>query len=119
MLLVDRSGNVREIPNVDFTTGTWNTSARFNSGRLPVSAGGYSGVVDINGNLVVPFLYDRIYTYSNGVAPARNNDGLWGLIDTEGNIVIPLIFDNVQSCSGGIISAWDKDNGWAIFNKLK
>lgn len=111
VLLVDRSGNVREIPNVDFTTGTWNTSARFNSGRLPVSAGGYSGVVDINGNLVVPFLYDRIYTYSNGVAPARNNDGLWGLIDTEGNTVVPFEWSFMWEFQGNQLVAQHQSNG--------
>ncbi len=110
VVLMDKKGNVTEIPGVDYTTGTWNTSARFDSGRLPVRAGGHAGVADMDGNLIVPFIYDRIYSYSNGVAPARNDDGSWGLIDVNGNVAVPFEWSFMWEFDGNQLVAQHKSD---------
>ena len=110
VVLMDKKGNVTEIPGVDYTTGTWNTSARFDSGRLPVRAGGHAGVADMDGNLIVPFIYDRIYSYSNGVAPARNDEGLWGLLDVNGNVAVPFEWSFMWEFDGNQLVAQHKSD---------
>ena len=110
VVLMDKKGNVTEIPGVDYTTGTWNTSGRFDSGRLPVRAGGHAGVADMDGNLIVPFIYDRIYSYSNGVAPARNDEGLWGLLDVNGNVAVPFEWSFMWEFDGNQLVAQHKSD---------
>lgn len=46
------------------------------------------GFIDTYGNVVIPFIYDDVRRFSNGVAWTEK-DGKWGLIDVDGNIKIP------------------------------
>ncbi len=57
-----------------------------------VERDGRLGFVDLDGRLVIPFLFDRAYHFSEGLASV-SRDGLWGYIDTRGDLFLPLIFD--------------------------
>ena len=46
------------------------------------------GFIDTYGNVVIPFIYDDVKRFSNGVA-LTEKDGKWGLIDVDGNTKIP------------------------------
>lgn len=46
------------------------------------------GFIDTYGNVVIPFIYDDVRRFSNGVAWTMK-DGKWGLIDVDGNTKIP------------------------------
>jgi len=59
------------------------------------------GVIDKTGNIVIPFIYDVIYDFSEGLA-AVNKNGKCGFIDKTGNVVIPMIYDRVGSFSEGL-----------------
>jgi hypothetical protein len=44
------------------------------------------GVIDKKGRAIIPFNYDYISSFSEGMAPARHN-GAWTYIDTSGNMI--------------------------------
>lgn len=64
----------------------------FYEGLAMVERDGLTGYVDLDGNLVIPIIYERAYQFSQGLAAVKHN-GLWGYIDTLGNIYMPFIFD--------------------------
>ena len=46
------------------------------------------GIIDINGNEIVPCIYERIYTFSNGLARVKKRC-FYGFINKKGEEVIP------------------------------
>ena len=57
-----------------------------------VKQNGKWGVVDNKGGIVVPFIYDDLNLFSEGLARVKLN-GKYGFIDKAGNIVVPIIYD--------------------------
>jgi len=99
----------------------------FSEGRAPVrSIGGWDdtawGVIDIQGNEIVPPVFDAVEPFTQGFAPVRMggwettpdgshvNNARWGFIDLEGDIVVPIKFDEVRNFSEGL--AWVKFEGY-------
>ena len=73
------------------------------NGLVPVKKSGYWGVIDLDENLVVDYLYDRIDTSyrANGLAVCVN--GSWGVIDEKGNYLLPLTkADYIQRLDSGL-----------------
>jgi hypothetical protein len=64
----------------------------------PVTLNGKAGIIDTNGNIVVPFMYepdfedDNNYRLDGGYANVKLN-GKWGVIDEKNNIVLPFVYD--------------------------
>jgi hypothetical protein len=76
------------------------------------------GFINNYGKEVIPFIYDSVYFFKNGLAPVSINDK-HGYIDKEGKIIIPLIYDSTFAYSNekikvglnkleGIINARDE-----------
>ncbi len=59
-----------------------------------------SGFIDINGNEVIPTIYERTYPFSEGLAQVKRGDK-FGYIDYDGNIVLPLEYTSSQPFRGG------------------
>lgn len=57
--------------------------------RVDVQEGKGCGVVDLEGNTVVPYRYWNGKDYTEGLAAVEDTNGLWGYIDLEGHTVIP------------------------------
>ncbi len=55
--------------------------------------GGKWGIVNCNGNIVVPCKYEACVLTSDGIYPIKNN-GKWGYF-SQGKEIIPCIYDNV------------------------
>lgn len=53
------------------------------------------GVVNLNGDIIVPFQYSYMQFYNEKLIVCCQNK--WGLIDLEGKIVVPIIYDNIQT----------------------
>jgi hypothetical protein len=51
-----------------------------------------NGHIDMDGNIVIPIIYEDILAFKNGYAGAKKN-GKWGLIDKNGNLVVPYKYD--------------------------
>ena len=63
------------------------------------------GVIDKQGNYVVPLSYSGILSYSEGLAAVSMGeypDEKFGFIDTTGAVAIPLTFDRTGSFSDGL-----------------
>ena len=68
-----------------------------------------SGVIDKNGEVVIPFEYENIHYFQEGLL-AVSKKRLWGFLDSKSNVVIPFQFDEVH---GGF------KNGYCIVTKGK
>ncbi len=62
---------------------------------LIAQKGDYEGVIDLNGNTVLDFKYQQVFSYANGFAYVKLNDKI-GCVDTKGNIALPFKYDDVQ-----------------------
>ena len=49
------------------------------------------GVIDLDGKIIVPAIYDKVYDFENGLAEVEN-DNLRGLINVQGEIVVPVAY---------------------------
>lgn len=64
----------------------------FSSGLINVCKNDKWGCLDLEGNTVIPLIYDWIYPFGIGpncVTQVKLN-GKWGLIDKLGNVVVPI-----------------------------
>lgn len=64
----------------------------FSSGLINVCKNDKWGCLDLDGNTVIPLIYDWIYPFGIGpncVTQVKLN-GKWGLIDKHGNVVVPI-----------------------------
>ncbi len=71
--------------------------------RLVVNSNGLKGAIDLNGNKLIPFIYDNLSYYSeHNIYIARR--GLYGVINDHNEIIIPFNYDYLI-CSNDCISA--------------
>jgi len=79
-------------------------------------SGNEYGLIDRTGNVMLPFEYDVIYSFSEGLAVVgigELRDGEWGLdlyhtfgaVDTNGNLVVPFDYESVSYFLEGVASA--------------
>ena len=101
--VIDKSGETIINP------GIWDACGLPNEGRFAALKDGYWGIVDLNGNTVVDFVYDEMCNWANGnnfiwnVQPHHDfvsgligvqiNKG-YGVIDSEGNWILDLRPEN-------------------------
>lgn len=85
------------------------SAGEFYNGLAVIENGGKSGLIDKAGNVIVPFVYDSIY--SNNSSSDREipvNDfivvknGKRGVLDKSGKIVIPCNYDSIRNTGTGI-----------------
>lgn len=63
------------------------------------------GYMDNEGNLIIPYKYDRAFDFSEGLAlvySIKNRIDYYGYIDEQGNEVIPLQYEFGESFSQGL-----------------
>lgn len=95
---------------------------------VPVSKDSKIGIIDLHGNQIIPFKYDRITTrekqfilginyfnYNEGLLPVFK-DYKFGFIDEENELVIPIIYDDVHHFSEGYTGV-KKSNKWHFIDK--
>lgn len=79
------------------------------------------GIIDINRNIIIPFIYDKIYYWNYDIE--RNTlivekDGKCALIDLENNILIPFKYKYIFGFSDFDYSfAADENNKWGVINR--
>jgi WG containing repeat len=66
-------------------------------GRQIASAtlNGKTGCLDTKGNIIIPFLYQAIQPFDDGIAQVFNNNK-YGYIDLNGKVIINIIYKNVS-----------------------
>lgn len=63
------------------------------------------GFINTSGNVVIPFEYNDVMPFSDGLAPVARrfgNDLRWGFIDKSNNLVIPFMFSQAWPFSEGL-----------------
>jgi len=71
------------------------------------------GFIDNKGNIIIPFKYNRLGDFSEGMAAVSTGtffddggygtyEGKWGFIDKKGSVVVPLIYDYIGNFSEGL-----------------
>jgi len=69
---------------------------RFNDGVAVVERNGEFGLMDIDGQLVIPLgRYTEIRNFGGGLIGVRDNN-LWGFVDNTGREITPAIYHNVK-----------------------
>ena len=71
------------------------------SNLAKVCVDGKWGMIDVNGNFVVPPLYENIYGFKYNFSIVKLN-GKMGFIDRVGNLVIDTIYDSAEDFLDGI-----------------
>ena len=97
----------------------WNSG--FRDGMVTLSRNGKWGVIDKTSKELVPFIYDYIGLFSDGVAPFNMgaegfegewrlfpNGGKWGLVDQTGKEIVPAIYEFWGSFHNGLITVLER-----------
>jgi hypothetical protein len=74
------------------------------------------GFINTKGDTVVPFIYDDLSVFSEGLAPAKKNDK-YGYINRKGEIAIPFQFDKERHFYKTGLSEASKNGKWGFINK--
>ena len=114
-----RIGNVVQL----FTKGSF-TELVFDDAH-PFSDEGFAavklndkwGFIDINGTVVIPFVFDEALSFGQHLAAVKFED-LWGYINLSGSIVIDAVFIEAKSFSGGSAPVLT-ERGWQIITLLE
>lgn len=69
---------------------------------------GIYGATDKDGNVVIPFEYEYLGSFSEGLAAAKK-DGKYGFIDKSGNVIIPFMYEGAGSFENGKAYVWDEN----------
>jgi hypothetical protein len=105
------------IPSTGVITEFFDYGAR-GSGFVSVRRGDSSGIIDINGEFVVPLTtdYSFIGGVREGLASVRmTQGGLMGFINTSGQVVIAPVYANVRDFSGGYAAVF-RNSRWGFID---
>ena len=56
----------------------------------------YVGVINLNGETIIPTQYQAIFILSNNVIIAKNGEGLWGVFNDCGSIIMDFVYDLIE-----------------------
>ncbi|MCL1878193.1 MAG: WG repeat-containing protein, partial [Defluviitaleaceae bacterium] len=94
--------------------GEFDHIADFSEGVASARRDGQTGLIDRDGNIIIPFEYDSIGRLEDGMATARKN-GQVGLIDRDGNVRIPFgEFASIGRFENGVATARRDDKSGTI-----
>ncbi len=89
----------------------------FDSAGMAVGQiGEKQGFINTKGDTVVPFIYDDLSVFSEGLAPAKKN-GKYGYINRKGEVAIPFQFDKERHFYKTGLSEASKNGKWGFINK--
>ena len=71
------------------------------------------GAIDKAGKTVVPFKYDQLKMFTEGLAGFKLN-GKYGFVDVDGKVCIEPIYDNVSAFNNGLASVYVGDSAYLI-----
>lgn len=113
---MDRSGKmVIPAQYKDFYVGGPLTEYKvFNDGIAVVqSMDGKWGGINKNGATVIPFAYDSLRLFHEGLAAAKQG-GKWGVIDTANRVVVPFQYDTLSGYNEGLCVAVKNGRAFCI-----
>ena len=72
-------------------------------GYACVKINGYWGAIDKNFTMIVPAIYEYVWTFFEGHAVVKKS-GKYGVVNTNGEEIIPIEYDNIHLKSNGLMS---------------
>lgn len=79
------------------------------------------GYVDMTGKLVIPYQYERVESFSEGLAAVEGENWRYGFINTKGETVIPCQYIVAQDFSEGLAAVCyenaDRQYAWGYIDK--
>ena len=111
VLFIDQAGQEVAPPEPE-------TNVIFSEGLAAVGdqTGTKRGYIDNDGNEIIPYIYDGVRHFSEGLASVKK-DNKWGYIDRTGKEVIPFIYDSALGFSENLAMV-KKDGRWGIIKNI-
>lgn len=108
---VDKSGNR--------VTDTYGFALNFTDGRCIVQdkTSGKWGVIDTQGNALLPLAYDDIHQEYREGALGVCKAGNWGFVDMDGKPLTPMAYGKLTYYQNGWAGALDKNGKWGMIDK--
>ena len=75
-----------------------------------------NGAIDWEGKTVIPFIYNSVEPFSEGLAAVSDKNGT-GFVNRNGEVVIPLQFEEAEPFSDGLAVVKKKDGTYAYIDK--
>jgi hypothetical protein len=96
------------------------TGLPFSEGLTPIKSKGKWGVIDYQGAVIVPLLFDDLRPFREGVAAVRlDMNGPYGFLDRTGRVVIEPTFESTMEFRNGLAPASDGRKWGVIDHKGK
>lgn len=85
--------------NVVFPKGDYQISNEnaLNGMYYICSSNGLKGLVDINGNIIIPFEYKQMEEFNSSLLKVSQDGEIWGLMDLAGNMLLPCQYKSIIS----------------------
>ena len=114
---IDRAGEWAILPAYTncFVSGSdaaWEVFGETGLAMVQNEAGRY-GAIDKTGRTVLPFQYQELWPYSEGLAPFRLG-GKYGYLDPSGQTAIPARYERATGFSGGYAAVYDGERAFLI-----
>ena len=78
--------------------------------------GGHWGFTSSDGHMVIEPIYEKAFSFSDGLAAVKFN-GKWGFIDKNGKIIVPFEYDEFESSLKDGEAKLVKDGTVYVFDK--
>ena len=75
-----------------------------------------NGAIDWEGNTVIPFLYNSVEPFSEGLAAVSDKNGT-GFVNRNGEVVVPTQYEEAESFSDGLAVVKKTDGTYAYIDK--
>ncbi|SHL20857.1 WG containing repeat-containing protein [Flavobacterium chilense] len=98
MGLIDSTGNVVIKPNYEFINNKPELKNLYEAG-ISIHKKYKRGFIDLKSNIRIPFEYEDVYYFGNGLIRVSKNNKT-GVLDTLNRIVLPLKFDYIMAQDG-------------------
>lgn len=111
---IDKSGNIIISPQYDsFYYSTDDFQVFVDNIASVQNKNGIYGGIDKTGKTIIPFEYEVLKNFHEGLAVAQKN-GKYGVIDTNNNVIVPFEYDNLSGYSDGVCVAVQNGNAFCI-----
>ena len=95
--------------------GGYTDASNFQNGYAYVANDeGKYGYIDLQGEVVVPMMYDAAFGAGDGLFTVGQNTGdqiRYGMVDAENNVVVPLEYDDISIFCNGVAYAIKDGDG--------
>ena len=70
-------------------------------GLIPVKKDGRAGYINLKGETIIPFIYQKALSFNNGLAGVKK-DGYWGVINKDNQLIVPCKYQQAVLFKNGI-----------------